>query len=271
MSALQKPLSDEELFTLAPTLFTQEPHYEVSDKYHFIPTIDVIKEIREFDWYPVNAQVSSVRDSDKEGYQRHLVRFRHFEDLLHPKESAIELLLFNSHDRSTAFSVSAGIFRFVCQNGLVVGDVFEEYKIKHIGERSSDVATAINNVTAFKPKLEYTIEQYSQIKLSDSQKLSFAKSAIPLRFEKHLQVDPKDLLIPHRIEDEADDLYTIYNVVQENLIRGNISGVNTDTQRRFTSKEIRSIATDTELNRKLWNLTHQIASIKAPQLLEMAA
>ena len=34
-----------------------------------------------------------------------------------------------------AFSISAGIFRFVCANGLVISDnVFEAYKIKHLGE-----------------------------------------------------------------------------------------------------------------------------------------
>ena len=38
MSALY-PLTNEELYKQAPTLFTQQPHYEVSDKYHFIPTI----------------------------------------------------------------------------------------------------------------------------------------------------------------------------------------------------------------------------------------
>ena len=29
----------------APTLFTNEPHFDVSEKYHFIPTIDVIEKL----------------------------------------------------------------------------------------------------------------------------------------------------------------------------------------------------------------------------------
>ena len=61
------PLTNEELQLKAPTLFTQEPHYEVSDKYHFIPTIDVIEEIRSHNWYPVTVSEANVRDIEKEG------------------------------------------------------------------------------------------------------------------------------------------------------------------------------------------------------------
>ncbi|MEA3455070.1 MAG: DUF932 domain-containing protein [Campylobacterota bacterium] len=261
------PLSNEELLGHAPALFTEEPHFEVSDKYHFIPTIDVINEIKSHNWYPVSVQEASVRDLDKEGYQRHLVKFRHFDDLLNPAENAVELLLFNSHDRSTAFSISAGIYRFVCANGLVIADsIFESYKIKHIGDRDNDVAAAIANITAFKPKLQQKIQSFESINLSVAEKESFARSAIPLRFDKHLEVDHNDLLVPHRAEDKYDDLYTVLNVIQENMLRGNISGVNSETGRRFTSREITSISKDVDVNQGLWNIAERIAAIKSPHL-----
>ncbi|MDF1880564.1 DUF932 domain-containing protein [Sulfurimonas sp. MAG313] len=221
------PLNQDELLSQAPALFTEKPHFEASDKYYFVSTIDVINEIKSLNWYPTSVQQSSVKDIDKKGHQRHLVRFRHFDDLLSPKENAVELLLFNSHDRSTAFSISAGIYRFVCANGLVIADsVFESYKIKHIGDRFNNVQNAINNITAFKPQLEQKINTFESIHLSQAEQESFARSSIPLRFHKHLQVDLKDLLTPHREEDTKDDLYTTLNVIQENLLRGNISGVN---------------------------------------------
>jgi len=265
------PLTTEYLMQQAPALFTQEPHNEASDKYHFVSTIDIINEIKSFDWYPTSVQQSSVKDENKEGYQRHLVRFRHFDDLLTPKENAVELLLFNSHDRTTAFSISVGIFRFVCANGLVIADdVFESYKIKHIGDRDNDVATAIANITNFKPQLEKKIEIFSSITLSQREKESFAISSIPLRFDKHLQINHTDLLIPHREEDKKDDLYTVLNVIQENLLRGNISGINKDTGRRFTSKELTSISRDGDVNKGLWSIAERIAFIKQPDI-QMAA
>ena len=265
------PLNETQLRTQAPALFTQEPHYDVSDKYHFIPTIDVINEIKKNNWYPVDVSEAKVRDEDKEGYQQHLVRFRHFDDLLAPQDNAVELLLFNSHDRSKSFSISAGIYRFFCSNGLVIADsVFESHKIKHLGERENDVAMAVANITAIKPKLMAKIDTLSSIELTELEKESFARSSIPLRFDKHLQIDHKDLLISHREEDTHNDLYTVLNVIQENLLRGNISGMNKETGRRFTSKEITSISKDVDVNQGLWDIAEKIASIKDP-LPAMAA
>ncbi|EFU69568.1 conserved hypothetical protein [Aliarcobacter butzleri JV22] len=266
-----KPLTNEQLKNIAPTLFTNEPHFDVSDKYHFIPTIDVIEEIRLHNWYPVNVNVANVRDIEKEGFQQHCVRFRHFEDLLNPKDNAVELLLFNSHDRSKAFSISAGIFRFVCANGLVISDsVFEAYKIKHLGVRDNDVANAVANITSIKDKLIQKIEKLESITLNQNEKESFAKSSIPLRFEEHLEINHKDLLIPHRMQDYKDDLYTVLNVIQENLIRGNVQGINKDTKRRFTSKEITSISKDTQVNKGLWDIAEKIAQIKDSDYNSMA-
>ncbi|MDF1875207.1 DUF932 domain-containing protein [Sulfurimonas sp. SAG-AH-194-I05] len=267
----QFPLTNEQLKQQAPALFTEEPHYDVSDKYHFIPTIDVINEIKLHNWHPVNVSEANVRNDDKQGYQQHLVRFRHFDDLLNPQENAVELLLFNSHDRSKSFSISAGIYRFVCSNGLVIAEsVFETYKIKHLGERENDVANAVANITAIKPKLMQNIQTLEAIELTEVEQESFARSSIPLRFDKHLQVNHTDLLIPHRDEDTKDDLYTVLNVIQENLLRGNISGTNKETGRRFTSKEIKSISKDVEVNQGLWDIAERIAFIKEPQMALVA-
>ena len=140
------------------------------------------------------------------------------------------------------------------------------YKIKHIGDRDNDVLTAINNITAFKPQLEAKIQTLESIELNKQEKQSFARSAIPLRFDEHLEVDYNDLLLAHREEDERSDIYTVLNVIQENLLRGNISGVNKETGRRFTTREITCIAKDVDVNQGLWDIAERIASIKEPHL-----
>ena len=263
MSINIKPLNNNELKLKAPTLFTQQAHTETSDKYHFIKTIDVIEEIRANNWYPVSVSEASVRDLSKEGYQQHCLRFRHLDDFLNPQDNAVELLLFNSHDRTKAFSISAGIFRFVCSNGLVIADsVFESYKIKHLGDKDNDVANAVANITNIKDKLINKVNHLCTIQLSQSEKESFAKSSIPLRFEEHLEINYQDLLVPLRPEDYKNDLYTTLNIIQENLIRGNVSGVNKDTGRKFTSKEITSISKDVQVNKGIWEIAETIASIK---------
>jgi hypothetical protein len=264
MSKPIKPLTNEELKAKAPSLFQEQPYHEVSEKYHFIPTIDIVENLREQSWFPVSVSEAGVRDISKDGFQQHYVRFQNFQDLINPSGNVVELLLFNSHDRSKAFTISAGIYRYVCSNGLVIADsVFDSYKIKHLGDRNNDVENAVARITEVKPKLLSKIAKFESIKLNKSEKEAFMQSALPLRFENHLELDnPNDLLNPLRTEDTKDDLYTTLNVLQENLLSSKISGYNKDTGRRFTSKEITSISKDVDINKGLWDIAERIASIK---------
>jgi len=264
MSKPIKPLTNEELKAKAPSLFQEQPYHEVSDKYHFIPTIDIVENLREQSWFPVSVSEAGVRDITKDGFQQHYVRFQNFQDLINPSGNVVELLLFNSHDSSKAFTISAGIYRYICSNGLVIADsVFDSYKIKHLGDRNNDVENAVARITEVKPKLLSKIAKFESIKLNKSEKEAFMQSALPLRFENHLELDnPNDLLNPLRAEDTKDDLYTTLNVLQENLLSSKISGYNKDTGRRFTSKEITSISKDVEINKGLWDIAERIASIK---------
>ena len=108
-----------------------------------------------------------VKNIEKDGFQQHYVRFQHFSDLINPNANVVELLLFNSHDRSKSFTISAGIYRYVCSNGLVIADsVFDSYKIKHLGERDNDVIDAVNKITQVKPKLLSKISKFESITLN---------------------------------------------------------------------------------------------------------
>ena len=264
MSKTIKPLTNEQLKAKAPSLFQDQPYHEVSSKYHFIPTIEIIEQLRAENWYPVSVSQSGVRDLSKNGFQQHYVRFQHFSDLINPNANVVELLLFNSHDRSMSFSISAGVYRYICSNGLIIADsVFEAYKIKHLGERENDVINAVANITAIKPKLLSKISKFESITLNQNEKESFLQSAIPLRFDEHLELDnPNELLKPLRNEDKKDDLYTVLNVLQENFLSSKVSGYNKETNRRFTSKQITSISKDVEINKGLWDIAERIASIK---------
>ena len=264
MSKTIKPLTNEQLKAKAPSLFQDQPYHEVSSKYHFIPTIDIIEQLRAENWYPVTVNEAGVRDFEKDGFQQHYVRFQHFSDLIKPSSNVVELLLFNSHDRSKAFTISAGVYRYICSNGLVIADsVFDSYKIKHLGERDNDVINAVNKITQIKPKLLDKISKFESINLNQNEKESFLKSAIPLRFDEHLELDnPNELLKPLRNEDKKDDLYTVLNILQENFLSSKVSGYNKETNRRFTSKQITSISKDVEINKGLWDIAERIASIK---------
>ena len=264
MSKTIKPLTNEQLRIKAPSLFQDQPYHEVSSKYHFIPTIDIIEQIRAENWYPVSVSEAGVRDLSKNGFQQHYVRFQHFSDLINPNDNVVELLLLNSHDRSKAFSISTGVYRYICSNGLIIADsVFDSYKIKHLGDKENDVIDAVNKITQIKPKLLDKISKFESITLNQNEKEAFLQSALPLRFEEHFELDnPTELLTPLRSEDKKDDLYKVLNILQENFLSSKVSGYNKETKRRFTSKQITSISKDVEINKGLWEIAERIANIK---------
>ena len=262
------PLSTTELMNY-PVLHTTVPHEDASEKYSLISSIEVINQLKSYNWHATSIQVAQTKDESREDKQVHCVRLRHFDDLIAPQESAVEILFFNSFDRSKAFTISVGIYRFSCANGLVVGETFDSYKLRHIGDLENNLDEIIQKITDFKPKLEQKIQNFSSLMLSQPEMETYAKLALPLKYPSHLEVDSKQLLEPHRDEDRKDtSLYTVMNVIQENLIRSNnITGVNKKTGRRFTSREIVSLSKDYKINIGIFDLAERIYSIKQPDTL----
>jgi len=271
MSALT-PLTPDQLMNY-PVLYQTDPHEDTSDKYSLISSINIINELKRYNWYVTSVQVASTKDESRENKQVHCVRLRHFDDLIAPQESAVEILFFNSFDRSKAFTISVGIYRFSCANGLVVGETFDSYKLRHIGDLENNLDEIIQKITEFKPKLEQKIRDFSSLILSQQEMETYANLAVPLKFAPHLEVDSKQLLEAHRDEDRIDtSLYTVMNILQENLIRSiDITGINRETGRRFSSREITSLSKDYEINVGLFDLAERIYQIKQPEAEALAA
>jgi hypothetical protein len=260
---MKMPLSNEILKEKASSIFATSPSFEVSDRYAFIPTIEVVDMFRNNSWYPVEAKESFVRLSKNQGYQKHLIIFRYISDFLSNQDEAIEIVLTNSHNRTSSFIIQAGVFRFICANGLVVANnLFEKISIRHIGFKESEVKRAIKRIVASIDKINERINFYKQIELSKDEQLSLARASKIIRFKAYQQIDIRDLLKPHRKEDEDNDLWRVFNRIQENVIRGGVRGKNILTNRNFTSKPVKSIDSLISINEKLFDLTDRFASIK---------
>ena len=98
-----------------------------------------------------------------------------------------------------------------------------------------------------------------------------AGAAHVLRFgdsegETTTPIKAEQLLFPRRHEDCADDLWTVWNVVQENAIKGGLRGVGHDDlgrPRRVKSRAVSGIDQDIKLNKALWLLGERMAELKA--------
>jgi hypothetical protein len=268
------PLSESELMSY-PVLYQTDPHEDASEKYSVIKTIDVIKELRDkYNWYPTSVQVAHTDDEKRKDKTVHCIRLKKFEDLISQKENVVELLIFNSLDRTKIFSISICVYRYVCENSLVCGDTYEKFTLKHIGDLTENLADIIQKIAEYKPQLEEKIKAFSSLILNEQEMDIFAKLSAPLRFESHLDVDYKKLLIPKIEADRKDtSLYTVMNVIQNNLLKpDSITGINTNTGRKFsTSREISSLSKDYEINSNLWNLAERIYKIKQPEAMALAA
>ena len=275
MSKNIKPLSNEELLKAAPSIFSENPIEGVSSRYAFVPTYSVLDTFREAGYYPIMASESKVRNNENnQGYQKHIIQFRSLDNLLRPNsnEEYADIVLTNSHNRTSSFIVDLAFFRIICSNMLVVpSHSFSHHSIVHSGFNISKVNTAINEVTAYMPRIKSEIEKFKSIRLSLLEQYSLANAAIDIRFDKQFHdVNAKEFLKITRDEDEMPTLWNVFNRVQEAMIRGGAKGINKETGKSFTSKAITAIDANIKLNKELFETVQNMASLKlAP--FQMAA
>ena len=98
-------------------------------------------------------------------------------------------------------------------------------------------------------------------RLELEQRLAFAEAALVLRFPKKRPegLRTEQLLEPQRDSDRGHDLWTIYNVVEEHLIKGGLA-YRTTSNRQMQSRGIRAIREDVRLNAELWKMATALAA-----------
>jgi Domain of unknown function (DUF932) len=114
---LTSSLETDALRRFAPSIFAGAAHSRTSHRYSFLPTSAILESMAEEGWLPVAVQEQVVRDESRQGFQKHMVRFAHRDDLQKCSGERAEIVVINSHDRSSGYQIHAAIFRFVCCKG----------------------------------------------------------------------------------------------------------------------------------------------------------
>lgn len=216
-----------ELREIAPSIFTKKGSDNTSSKYSHIPTDTVIKDLELLGWNVVDAK--EVKARKQVGYQKHLVVFRNNDVVINGKDGDTvypQILLTNSHDGKNSFSFQAGLFRMICENGLVIATKqFENYKIRHMGYDFETLQGVIKDMIS---NLDLTVESMNKMKeteLTEEQTLDFAKQLLETRVagskNKFGDEAIADILTPQRKEDKGNGLWEVFNRVQENIVEGN--------------------------------------------------
>jgi len=277
-----RPITEDEMRTYAPSIFAVEKHESRSDRFQPIPTIEILRGLMAEGFMPVSCHQSRTRDVSKRDFTKHIVRMRRFDDArnIQVGDNVFEMILKNANDGTAAYDLMGGVFRIRCLNGMVsqIGES-DTIKVRHTGTADAIQAKVIDGTYRVLSNSEIIMaapQDWSTASLSRDESMILAESAAMLRFgepevNEHgqrvgLSVDPRQLLAPRRSEDRTNDLWTTFNVIQENVIKGGLRGVtvNADTlaRRRQTTREVTGVDQDTKLNRALWVLGQRMAELK---------
>jgi hypothetical protein len=251
----------------APSIFATEPYLGMSEKYSFIPTFEVLDRLKSRGWLPVRANEQKTRIEEKHGFTKHMIRLRKNDAPVMVGDTITEIVLVNAHDGGAAYQMFAGLFRLVCSNGLTVDDgTFERISIRHSGDVIGEVLYAAKHIIQDVPKLSSAVKKMRAIELKPAARNAFAEAALDLKYDRdeysNISLAPitaGQLLLPRRAADSSADLWSTYNVIQENLMRGNQRGrSHGKTQRRVRTRPVQSVDTDIRLNRALWTLAQHL-------------
>ena len=261
--ALKTTMSKKEIATLG-----------LSDHYSFVPTIKVVNDLRALGYDCVDAKSVKARKKSTDGYQKHMLTFEHPKYKVEGVDEYPQLLLTNSHDGGNAFTLSAGIFRLVCSNGLVIQT--EDYgsaRLVHKGYSFEAVQKLVNEFNVTIDEVLTKITAMKKVQLTKDQQIEFAKQAALLRFtaksynEDNISdvVDIDGLLNVERKEDAGNGLYEVFNRVQESLVQGkylyasNGKVKDADTKTR-KARPIKNFKQNIEVNQRLSELAFALVN-----------
>ena len=241
-------------------IYAECAHSQVSNKYNQVKTIDVINALRDSGWEITKTATQRVRDLSREGFQRHYAWLRPtLGNKLEVGDTEMRVLLSNSHDGTSAFRLNCALHRLVCSNGLVVsiGD-FSHIAIRHTEEAIEQMAIdGAIQIAAMAPQINEAISKMRERQMTSGEKALFAAEAVAIAWPQKDSgfINAENLLITRRAADQKNDVWSVFNTLQENLIRGGLSA-NNGRRTRAVNSPVR----DVTINRSLFQLATKKAA-----------
>jgi len=277
------PLSDDNLRDIAPSIFAKSHDGERSKSYTLVKTSKIIDILRSAGWQPQRATEVVQRTSSSNlikallsspGHQKHMVVFRSEDDELSfpdPRIKVInhdqfhidiarvypEIVLFNSTNGSCKFRMHGGLFALICKNGLIIPiKTIGCFEYKHQGFDPKEIYTGTTEFIREIPKLIDVVDRWSNTNLDQPQQIDFATLASKLRWDDP-PVTPSQLLERSREADKGNDLWTVFNVIQDRTIKGGFKAARS----KRNVRPITNIEQTRTINEGLW----EIASVMLEQ------
>jgi hypothetical protein len=260
----REALDNDALYHHVPSVFAREAHDSRSERYVYVPTIEIVEGLRREGWFPFFAAQAVPRDGSRHGHAKHMLRLRRDDGIGKPE--AAEVIIVNSHDGTSAYQMFAGMLRFVCTNSMIAGERFEEVRVHHKGGIQNQIIEGVYTVAEDFPRLIDATETMKDTRLSRDEQQVLAEASLVARYgEEESPVRPDQIIAPRRREDVGQNLWQTFNVIQENLIRGGLEGRRQTADgriRRSRTRPINGIDQNVGLNRALWTLAEGMRRLK---------
>ena len=255
----EKFLSKKQINDVASSVFTNRPSSEVTDKYTFISTEKVIDDMEVLGWKVSDAKEVKARTKATVGFQKHLLVFRNNDVVINGEDGDTvfpQILLTNSHDGKNSFQFTAGLFRMICENGLVIADTeFEDVRMRHMGYTFEDLQVLIKDMVEKLPLTVESMNKMKNIELEEEKIIDLAKSLLDIRVEgtdnTYDSSAIEEVLETQRKKDEGVGLWEVFNRVQENIIEGNFH-YKTKSGKVRQARIIKNFKQDIDLNRNMF-------------------
>lgn len=243
-----------------PQLFVQSPDPRTSHRYRLVSTIAVINYLRNYGWDVVDVAATKTKDGRITG--RHYVSLENTKKDLSFGDSKLRILLSNSHDGRHSLRMNLGIYRFVCANGLVVGNNFYQSKpfvhLNSVHDYLDEFLGEVND--AFEELIsKISLWKNTEISCASSKQTRslFSILASNLCAIRNIELCQVSLLYPKRVEDYGWDLWTLMNIAQEKLINGGFTYSNKHNRKL---RPITSPGQKERLNQQIWNVVEDFAN-----------
>ena len=266
-TSIPTALANVEIITLVPAAGSLAPVAKASARYSFVPTLTVVDALRDVGWFPISAEQSSARLEERFGFQQHMIRFAR--EGLAMKGERVDMLLWNSHDLGSSFKLITSVWRYACRNGLMVSSEFANFTHRHVGFNLDELVHSALEIAEASALVSEKIEEMKAITLTQNERGIYAASAHQLIYDdpKEAPIRPEQLLNARRFDDRRmDDLWTVFNLVQENTIKGGVRGGKVDDygrHRRITTRPVKALDRNVKLNQALWFLTEKMRELKS--------
>lgn len=265
---LETYLTKAQIKEQCPVAFATTPtNPDVSNKYLHVNTETIIDDLDKLGWKPVSAAMRKSKGKTTI-FSKHMISFQNPDIMIKGNDgddAFPRIIMTNSHDGFNAFQFKVGIYRLVCSNGLVVADEeFSDFKIRHKGYTFNELRNVVSEAVKTLPaKVEVLNKMKSKI-LTQEEKNKLALDAMIIRAGIKLNTPEatkfnydeetiEDILEPTRDADKGDDLWKVFNIVQEKVTQGGFSAALKGAKVRKVRK-IKSFEKDLKINQDLFKL-----------------